>query len=204
MLFLGPIYNLLARAYATRINHFALIKLTLLALDKTIFYFVIFAIIRLIWLLVIRRRRSIPSEACVWIFAFYLILVLMLTTFRNSYFSWQIVWHTHRPLSEINLVFFKETWKLIYGQSHIDFFYNSFGNVLCFLPFGFLSPVVFSQHQNFWRTLFAGMLFSLLIETLQFFLETGVSDIDDVFFNTVGAVIGYGIFYLCHKIKNNF
>lgn len=204
MLFLGPIYNLLARIYATRINHFALIKLTLVALDKTCFYFLLFAIVRLLWLLVVRRRRSIPSEASVWVFAFYMILVLMLTTFRNSYFPWQIVWHLHRPLDQINLVFFKETWKLVYARSQVDFIYNSFGNILCFLPFGLLMPIVFSKHRSFWLTLFSGMLFSLLIETLQFFLETGVSDIDDVFFNTVGAALGYGLFWLCQKVKNNF
>lgn len=39
MLFLGPLYSFLAKQYATNINHFALVKLTLLALDKTIFYF---------------------------------------------------------------------------------------------------------------------------------------------------------------------
>ena len=42
MLFLGPLYNLLARLYATRINHFALIKLSLLAIDKTILYFLVY------------------------------------------------------------------------------------------------------------------------------------------------------------------
>ncbi|KAA8811675.1 VanZ family protein, partial [Lactobacillus crispatus] len=90
MLFLGPLYSFLAKQYATNINHFALVKLTLLALDKTIFYFLIFAVLRLIWLLLVRRRRSIRSEASVWVFSFYIILVLMLTTFRNTYFPWQL------------------------------------------------------------------------------------------------------------------
>ncbi|HBG90749.1 MAG TPA: VanZ family protein, partial [Lactobacillus acetotolerans] len=84
MLFLGPLYNLLARLYATRINHFALIKLSLLAIDKTILYFLIFVVLRLIWLLFVRRRRTIRSEAMLWLFAFYIILVLMLTTFRDT------------------------------------------------------------------------------------------------------------------------
>lgn len=37
MLFFGPLYNFLAERYATSINHFALVKLTFLALDKTFF-----------------------------------------------------------------------------------------------------------------------------------------------------------------------
>lgn len=199
MLFFGPIYNFLAKRYATSINHFALVKLTLMALDKTVFYFLIFAVLRLIWLLFIRRRRSLKSEASVWIFAFYMILVLMLTTFRDTYFPWQLVFNFNRPLSDVNLVFMKETWKLVYAPSRLDFFYNSFGNILCLIPFGILFPIVFSKKQSFVRTVLIGMLFSISIETLQFLLETGVSDIDDVFFNTCGAILGYLIYRLFRK-----
>ena len=202
MLFLGPLYSFLAKQYATNINHFALVKLTLLALDKTIFYFLIFAVLRLIWLLLVRRRRSIRSEASVWVFSFYIILVLMLTTFRNTYFPWQLDFNFSRPLSDINLVFMKETWKLVYAPSHLDFFYNSFGNVLCFVPFGIFFPIVFSKRATFLRTVLMGMLFSVGIETLQFLLVTGVSDIDDVFFNTCGAIWGYVIFKIVKKSLN--
>ena len=200
MLFLGPLYSFLAKQYATSINHFALVKLTFLALDKTIFYFLIFAILRLFWLLLIRHRRSVRSEAGVWLFAFYLILILMLTTFRDTYFPWQIDFHFSRPLSDINLIFMKETWKLIYAPSRLDFFYNSFGNILCFVPFGILFPIVFSKKAAFIKTAILGMLTSIGIEMLQFFLATGVSDIDDVFFNTCGAVIGYGIYKFFQKL----
>lgn len=202
MLFLEPIYFYLARNYATTINHFALIKLALVALDKTIFYFLIFAIGRLIWLLCIRHRRTIRSEAGVWIWAFYLILLFMFTTFRKSYFPWQISLDLNRPLNQINLVFMKETWKLIYGQSRIDFLYNSFGNVLCFVPIGILTLIVFSKKMNFIRTLVFGIGLSLIIESLQFVLDTGVTDIDDVFFNTCGLILGYVIYKTFSRIKN--
>ncbi|MDF7668489.1 VanZ family protein [Lactobacillus sp. ESL0703] len=204
MIFLGPLYNIIAQNLATKINHFALIKLLILAIDKTILYFLLFAVVRLFWLMAIRRRRSIKSEASVWLFAFYLILVLMLTTFRNTYFPWQLTFYFSRPLSEINLVFLKETWKLVYAQSRLDFFYNSFGNVLCFVPFGFLAPFVFSKKQTFLRVLLAGMIFSIFIEGMQFLLETGVSDIDDVFFNSCGAAIGYLLYWVFKSVRNKF
>lgn len=191
MIFLGPLYNLIARLYATQINHFALIKLVMLAFDKTIFYFLVFMVFRLVWLMTIHRRRTIKSEAMVWLFAFYIILLLMLTTFRDTYFPWQLSLNFHRPLSEINLVLMKETWKMFYAKSRLDFVYNSFGNIICFLPFGFLAPIVFSKKQTFLRVLFAGIIFSIFIEAMQFLLATGISDIDDVFFNSCGAVVGY-------------
>lgn len=187
--------------YATQINHFALIKLIVLAFDKTIFYFLVFMVLRLLWLMAIRRRRTIKSEASVWLFAFYLILVLMLTTFRGTYFPWQLSFNFHRPLSDINLVFMKETWKMFYAQSRLDFVYNSFGNIVCFLPFGFLAPFVFSKKQTFIRGLLSGMMFSIFIEAMQFLLATGVSDIDDVFFNSCGTALGYLLYWLVQRVR---
>lgn len=201
MIFLGPLYNLIAQSYATKVNHFALIKLIMLAFDKTIFYFLVFMILRLFWLMVVRRRRTLKSEATVWLFAFYLILILMLTTFRRTYFPWQLSFNFHRPLSEINLVFMKETWKMYYAKSQLDFIYNSLGNVACFLPFGFLAPFVFLKKQTFIRVLVAGVLFSVFIETMQFLLVTGVSDIDDVFFNSCGAAFGYLLYWLFQQLR---
>ncbi|QNQ80669.1 VanZ family protein [Lactobacillus sp. PV034] len=199
MLFLQPLYNILTNSPAGKINHFALLKLIFYSLDKTIFYFLIFAFLRLCWLIFVRHRRSLKSEACVWIFAFYLILLLMLTTFRDTYFPWQWSLNFHRPLNEINLVFMKETWKLTKGASLLDFFYNSFGNILWFMPFGLLFPIVAQRKRCFKLTVFLGFLLSFTIESFQFILMTGVSDIDDIFFNVCGAILGYGLYYLIIK-----
>lgn len=203
MLFLGPLYNWLASKYASSINHFALIKLTMQGLDKTIFYFLIFAVFRLFWLLMIKKRRTVKSEFGVWLFAFYLILVFCLTTFRSSYFPWELQFHWGRSLSNINLIFLKNTWKLLFAQSKVDFYYNSVGNVLAFLPFGFLMPNVIKKTKCFWQVLVLGVLTSTLIEALQFLLLTGVSDIDDVFFNTCGVLIGYGLYFFIKHFKKN-
>lgn len=93
---------------------------------------------------------------------------------------------------------------MVYAPSEVDFFYNSFGNILCFIPLGLLTPIVFYKKQSFFKILISGMLFSLMIETLQFLLVTGVSDIDDIFFNTIGLLVGYSIFLITKKIYNNF
>lgn len=204
MLFLEPIYEIVSRHLAGQINHFALIKLIFYSLDKTIFYFLIFAVLRLCWLLFVRHRRRILSEACVWIFAFYVILLLMLTTFRDTYFPWQLNFNFNRPLSDINLVFMKETFKLTRAASLLDFFYNSLGNILWFIPFGLLFPIIIMKKRSFWITALSGMALSVMIESLQFVLATGVSDIDDVFFNVCGTLIGYLIFKIIEKVREHF
>ncbi|KRL63426.1 VanZ family protein [Lactobacillus psittaci] len=200
MIFLSPFYDFLARRFALQLNHFALVKLVMISLDKTIFYTLLFGVVRLVWLFLIKRRRSHLSEAGVWIFVSYLIFILAVTTFRESYFPWQLSFNWNRPLSDINLIFLKETWKLTQGTTLFDFIYNSFGNILCFVPFGLLFPNLIRKKNCFLRTVFSGMLLSLFIETMQFGLNTGVSDIDDVFFNTSGAIIGYLIYLFCKKI----
>ncbi len=194
MIFLQPIYQYLLSHYAMRINHFALIKLILFAVDKTLFYFLIFIFVRLLYFLLNKRKRNLKKEALLWLFTFYLLLLLMLTTFRDTYFPWQLVFSWKRPLSDINLIFMKETFKLVDAPSKLDFFYNSFGNIVWFVPFGFLFPFFCDKTRHFWSTLFLGFLLSLAIETLQFFLRTGVSDIDDVFFNTLGTGLGYMLY----------
>ncbi|EEQ23788.1 glycopeptide antibiotics resistance protein [Lactobacillus jensenii DSM 20557] len=200
MIFLGPLYSFLAKHLATNINHFALVKLVIISLDKTIFYFLLFAFLRLLWLLLIRRRRSHLSESLVWVFTFYVMFLLAVTTFRESYFPWQLTFDWNRPLSDINLIFFKETWKLTKGTTLFDFVYNAFGNILCFIPFGFLFPNLIKKKKCILQTVFAGMVLSLFIETMQFGLNTGVSDIDDVFFNTIGAIFGYLVYIFIKKV----
>ena len=198
MLFLHPLYEYIFHHYAAHINHFALIKLILYSLDKTLFYFIIFVIIRLCWLLLVRHRRTLKSEACVWIFSFYINYLFILSLFTNIYFFWQLTFNFHRSLSDINLVFMKETLKLTHGQSLLDFFYNSLGNVLWFIPFGFLFPTVI-QKKSMVGTILAGGCLSVSIESLQFVLETGVSDIDDVFFNVCGTIIGFILYRIIYR-----
>ena len=92
----------------------------------------------------------------------------------------------------------KETLKLTHGQSLLDFFYNSLGNVLWFIPFGFLFPTVI-QKKIMVGTILAGGCLSVIIESLQFVLETGVSDIDDVFFNVCGTIIGFILYRIIYR-----
>lgn len=201
MFFLQQIYNRVASIYANSFNHFALIKLIFYSLDKTIFYFLVFMFVRIIWLIVVKKRRTVLSEAGLWVFVLYLILLLMLTTFRTTYFPWQIQFNWHRSLDNVNVIFLKQTFKLLRGASLLDFFYNSFGNILWFMPFGLLFPNVIRKKRAFIPTTICGMLLSLFIEVMQFGLATGISDIDDIFFNTCGVLLGYGL-YLVLFIKN--
>lgn len=68
-------------------------------------------------------------------------------------------------------------------------------NVIMLMPFGFLVPTLFCSKRKLWKTALAGALFSVLIECSQL-LNYRSTDVDDVILNTLGAVIGYGIYRL--------
>lgn len=70
-------------------------------------------------------------------------------------------------------------------------------NIILFLPFGFLFPLLASKN-NLRSILLWGMAFSFSIELLQAFcLRT--PDINDLLMNTLGAVLGYLLFTLFHR-----
>ena len=98
----------------------------------------------------------------------------------------------------------KETVKLVHGASLLDFFYNSLGNIAWFVPYGFLMPILLRKRYCFWKVTLLGMLTSVGIEALQFVLMTGVSDIDDVFFNVCGTVLGYALYRIVLHYHKQF
>ena len=68
-----------------------------------------------------------------------------------------------------------------------------FLNILLFVPFGVLVPLIWSNKKGLGYTLLSGFSFSLLIELSQLF-NNRQSDVDDLLLNTLGALIGYLLF----------
>lgn len=72
-------------------------------------------------------------------------------------------------------------------------------NILLFIPFGMLLSSVLSCG-NWKKALFvtaiSGFVFSSLIESCQLVFRLGLCELDDVFDNTLGTVIGTGFLYL--------
>lgn len=95
-----------------------------------------------------------------------------------------------------NLTLFKEInrfWNMRYTYGWHITIVNLLGNVVCFMPFGFLLPTVSRKKifKNFLSITLMAMLFSLGIETAQLLTKVGAFDVDDIFLNTVGGFVGY-------------
>ncbi|MCW3162734.1 VanZ family protein [Chryseobacterium oryctis] len=74
-----------------------------------------------------------------------------------------------------------------------DFIINIIGNVFVFSPFGWLGLCISKFNKFFPITLFFIILISI-IELTQSYTGRGVADVDDVFLNTLGMIIGFVLF----------
>ena len=72
-------------------------------------------------------------------------------------------------------------------------------NILMTLPLGFLLPFLYRSWRRFSYTVMAGAGFSLLIECSQL-LTSRACDIDDLIANTLGAAIGYAIWWYMAQV----
>lgn len=147
--------------------------------------------------MILKTKRG---RFCGWIiFYTYLVLLAYFLFFSERY------GRTFR-LEEYryNLTLFQEIRR--YFQYHNSFqkelfILNMFGNVLAFVPFGFLLPLLDSQCKKPVSIAFLSFEVSLLVELVQLISKTGIFDIDDILLNTAGGVIGYLFYFIFLKCK---
>ena len=88
-----------------------------------------------------------------------------------------------------------------YVQRYIDGYrnlsvLNLLGNFVLFMPMGVLLPCVIRKLDRFWKVTLTVLGMVVMVEIVQGILRVGSVDIDDVIFNVVGAMIGYGLIRL--------
>ncbi len=83
-------------------------------------------------------------------------------------------------------------------NGNMDRFWENLYNIIMFIPFGFF---VYGKC-NMRISCLIGMIFSMLIEILQFATYKGTCELDDVINNIFGVSIGCGIACLLEKIWN--
>ncbi|CAM3149420.1 VanZ family protein [Filibacter tadaridae] len=78
------------------------------------------------------------------------------------------------------------------------FIINFIGNICIFMPIGFMVPILWKKFDRFWKVSLVGFCISLFIETTQL-TQYRSSDIDDLWLNTLGCMIGYQVYII---VKN--
>lgn len=75
----------------------------------------------------------------------------------------------------------------------VEFFTNIFGNVILFIPYGFLG-ILYPPLNRFFYLIITFLITINVIEFSQYYFRRGFADIDDVILNTSGVIIGFMIY----------
>lgn len=95
----------------------------------------------------------------------------------------------------VNLHLFR-AWREAWNNYSVKNWLNVLLNVAMFVPLGFLLPMFSSKLQKWYAAIGIGTGLSLVIELFQFWRGIGVCDVDDLFANALGTLIGYAIIML--------
>ena len=93
----------------------------------------------------------------------------------------------------------------VYWQQYQSAYYIRFaiinlgGNVLLFLPLGIFLPMLWQKQRKFWRFLLTVVGMVCAVEVLQLVLALGSLDVDDLLLNTIGAMLGFAVWKICHR-----
>lgn len=140
------------------------------------------------------------------IFIVYMYFLIRIILFKGAPFSLQSLWEqAGRMLEHPDRIFhrqgnyipFKEISRGIEQLSFSDPFssLNLVGNLLAFIPFGIMVPMLFSQKERLFRkVLMLSFTLSLSFEVTQLVLYIGTFDVDDLILNTCGGVVGYALY----------
>lgn len=102
-----------------------------------------------------------------------------------------------------NLKPFAEIQRYLNNIPRIGYFnviLNLAGNVVCFMPLGFVLPIITYRGWGIIKVTLMSFLASLFVEVLQLTSKLGSCDVDDMILNTLGGILGYLLFVICRGI----
>ena len=150
-------------------------------------------------------KEKIKKHMLWMIFVIYIISISTLLFLDSAY---RYSGHLPSGWDRVNLIPFKEITECLSGLFSGNISIKSAlvsigGNLLAFVPMGFFIPVLLgSRIKNIKQFTLLMIIITSAVELTQFITKTGISDIDDVILNTLGAVIVYLLVSRFKRIEN--
>lgn len=141
---------------------------------------------RIVYLYKHHEKPVLYIELLKYSFIVYIMCLFYVVTFQDV--SW----------STSNFIPFKEIFRYKFG-SHL-FFKNVLGNMIMFIPYGFFISY-FLKLEHISSAFLMTLLTSFTIEITQLIIGR-VFDVDDIFLNLCGGIIGFIIVISIRKIKS--
>ncbi len=76
-------------------------------------------------------------------------------------------------------------------------FWDIQSNIAIFIPFGVITALIPKKPNLIFSSILSAAA-TIIIETMQYILANGVSDINDIVFNFIGGVLGFFIYYIIY------
>ena len=114
-------------------------------------------------------------------FVIYMVILLNITAFRPWDFDFRFM--DGRIVTSLFTGY-----RIVFQESLFRFCYLLIGNIIMFIPFGLYC--VGCKKKTILSTSVMGFSLSFLIETAQYVLGVGASEVDDLVLNTIGCLIG--------------
>ena len=120
----------------------------------------------------------------------YVIVVILATLTSRSSFSYE---------QKFSFELFS-SYRMAINHFQLREWRNIILNIIMGVPLGILLPCLFEKMRYWWPTYLSGLLFTILIETTQLITHRGIFEMDDILNNTLGCMIGFGLFILGHTL----
>lgn len=173
----------------TLYSYFPVIFFIRLTIDLLIMAFGVFLAVKL-------YRKGVFDKAqraaCIVLFIWGAIVLLFTVLGRRSNKTDEMIY---------NLELFG-CYRSIFMEHDRAMLISALENILMFIPIGFALSVIFKKHRIIIPLLISFVL-SLSIEFCQLLLKSGDFELDDLFNNTLGAVIGVILCLLCSSALKN-
>ncbi len=131
-----------------------------------------------------------------------LLFIFVVVKFKGSFYelSDRINSYSMQDSTNYNLIPFRSMSTQIEHITQWWALKNLLGNIIPFIPFGFLLPITYKKFSSMISVFFTGLASILLIEIFQFFTKLGSFDVDDIILNMTGIVCGYLMFLVINRI----
>ncbi len=147
---------------------------------------VIVTSLRIAYLITKHKKFLLHKELIYLIAITYILCLFYVVTFQDSNYGVS------------NYIPFKEIFRYNIGSR--KFIKNILGNIMLFIPYGFLSSYIL-KNRKISITFILSLIVSVTIEVVQYYIGR-VFDIDDIILNVLGGIIGGLLFIGIDAIQN--
>ena len=138
-----------------------------------------------------KKRLAVKDALMISLIVGYLIVVWSITFLeRNSFYG------------QVNLHFLS-SYRAAWNSFDVRSWQFIIFNIIMFVPLGILLPLAHERFRNIACTLASGFALTCLIEVMQLITSYGIFELDDIFNNFLGTLVGYSVVMTVITLNKN-